>query len=73
MQDRRFESISACLRFLSLGTGKCGENDAVTCDFQQYGILTSVDSHQPVHHSFKLRSSKLCLVSSLTLIKYSSD
>ena len=43
------------------------------CDFQQCGILTSVDSDEPVQPSFKLRNSKWCLVSSLTLIEYSSD
>ena len=42
-------------------------------DFQQCGILTRVDSDEPVQPSFKLRNSKLCSVSSLTLIKYSSD
>ena len=31
---------------------------AVTCDFQQCGILTSVDSDEPVQPPFKLRSSK---------------
>ena len=32
---------------------------AVTCDFQQCGILTSVDSDEPVQPSFKLRNSKM--------------
>ena len=31
---------------------------AVTCDFQQFGILTSVDSHEPVQPPFKSRNSK---------------
>ena len=31
---------------------------AVTCDFHQCGILTSVDIDKPVHHHFKLRNSK---------------
>ena len=31
---------------------------AVTCDFHQCGILTSVDSDEPVWHPFKLRNSK---------------
>ena len=31
---------------------------AVTCDFQQCGILTSVDSDEPVQPPFKLRNSK---------------
>ena len=31
---------------------------AVTCDFQQCGILTSVDSDEPLQPPFKLRNSK---------------
>ena len=46
---------------------------AVTCDFQQCGILTCVDSEEPVWPRFKLKASKWCSVSSLTLIDYSSD
>ena len=46
---------------------------AVTRDFQQCGILTSVDSDQPVQSPFKLRDLKWCLVSSLTVIEYLSD
>ena len=46
---------------------------AVACDFQQCGILTSVDSDEHVQPPFKLRTSKRCLVSSLKLIEYSSD
>ena len=51
------------------------ENDkwAVTCDFQQSGILTSVDSDEPLQPAFKLRNLKWCSVSSLTLIGYSRD
>ena len=45
---------------------------AATCDFQQYGILISVDSDEPVQPLFKLRNSKWCPVSSLTVIKYLS-
>ena len=48
-------------------------NWAVTCDFQQCGILTSIDSDEPVQPPLKPRNSKWCSVSSLTLIKYSSD
>ena len=33
---------------------------AVTCDFQQYDTLTSVDSDEPVQPAFKLRISKCC-------------
>ena len=46
---------------------------AATCDFRQCGILTGVDSYEPVQPPFKLRNSKWCSVSSITLIKYSSD
>ena len=46
---------------------------ASTCDFQQCGISTSVDSDEPVQPPFKLRNSKWYSVSSLTLIEYSSD
>ena len=45
----------------------------VTCDFQQCGILTSVDTDEPVQPPFKLRNSKWCLVSSLRVIEFSSD
>ena len=31
---------------------------AVTCDFQQCGILTNEDSNEPVQPCFKLRNSK---------------
>ena len=46
---------------------------AVTCDFQKCGILTSVDSDEPVLPLGKLRNSKWCLIRSLTFIEYSSD
>ena len=42
-------------------------------DFQQCGILTSVDSYKHVLPPFKLRNSKWCSVSRLTVKKYSSD
>ena len=45
----------------------------MTCDFQQCGILTCVDSDVPVQPTFKLRNSKWCSGSSLTVLKYSSD
>ena len=32
---------------------------AMTCDFQQCGILTSVDLDEPVQPPFKLRNSKI--------------
>ena len=37
---------------------------AVACDFQQCGILTCVNSDEPVQPPFKLRQSKCCLGSS---------
>ena len=47
---------------------------AVTCDFQQCGSLTCVDSDaEPVQIPFKLRNSKWCSVSSLRVIDYSSE
>ena len=46
---------------------------AATCYFQQCCILTSVDSEVPVQPPFKLRTSKWCSVSSLSLIESSSD
>ena len=46
---------------------------AVTCDFQQCGILTSVDSGKYVQPPFKLRNSKCCSAGSWTFIEYSSD
>ena len=42
-------------------------------DFQQYAILTSVDSDEPVQPHFKRRYSKCCSASSLTVIEYLSD
>ena len=41
--------------------------------FQQCGILTSVDSDEPVQPPFKLRNSKLCSVSSLIVKEYLSN
>ena len=40
----------------------------MTCYFQQCGILSSVDSDEPVEPPVKLRNSKWCSVSSLTVI-----
>ena len=44
-----------------------------THDFQQCGILTNVDSDEPVQPPVKHRNCKWCSVSSLTVIEYSSD
>ena len=46
---------------------------ATTCDFQQCGILSSVDSDEYVQPPFEFRNSKCCSVSSLTVIVFSSD
>ena len=46
---------------------------AMTCDFQQCGILTSVDSDEPVQHPFKLGTSEWCSASSFTVIEYLND
>ena len=46
---------------------------ATTHDFQQCGILTSIDSDELVQPPFMLRNSKWCSVGSLSLIDYSSD
>ena len=46
---------------------------ASACDFQQFDILTSVDSDEPVQPPFKLRNSKWRSVSSFTIIEYSRD
>ena len=46
---------------------------AAAYDFQQFGILTNVDSDEPVQPPGKLRKSTWCSVSSLTLVEYSND
>ena len=38
--------------------GTIQNNSAVTCDYQQCGILTSVDSDEPVQPPLKLNKSK---------------
>ena len=43
---------------------------AETCDFQQCGILKSVDSDEPVQPPIVLRNSKSCSVSSLTVVEF---
>ena len=44
-EDRSFEWVVTC---------QIDKIWAVTCDFQQYGILTSVDSDESVQAPFKL-------------------
>ena len=46
---------------------------AAAWDFQQFDILTGIDSDEPLQPPFKLRNSKWCSVSSLIIIEYSSD
>ena len=47
----------------------CHDNWAATRDFQQCGILTSVDSDEPLQPPMKFRNSKWCSVSSITVIE----
>ena len=47
--------------------------EPLTCHFQQYGILTSVDSHKPVQPLVKLRNCIVCSASSFTVIEYPSN
>ena len=49
---------------LQLAKGK----QAAAWDFQQFDILTSVDSGEHLQPHFKLRNSEWCSVSSLTII-----
>ena len=58
---------------LALPEGPWGSLGVKSYQNQQFDILTSVDSDEPVQSPFKLRNSKWCSVSSLTLIEYSSD
>ena len=46
---------------------------AAAWDFQQFDIWTSVGSDEHLQPPFKLRNSKWCSVSSLTIIDYSSN
>ena len=61
---KKHSSASVCILDLHL---------SCTRDFQQCGILTSVDSDEPVQPPFMLRDSKWCSVNSVTIIEYSSD
>ena len=49
-----------------------GQNESRR-DFQQCGILTSVDTDDPMQPPFKLRNTKWYSASSLTLIENSCD
>ena len=48
-------------------------NWAATCDFEQCGTLTSVDSGEPLQPPCKIRNIKSCSICSFTLIEYSND
>ena len=61
------------LHFFFLDPEEKNQIWAATWYFQQCGILTLIDSNEPVQLPFKLRNSSWCSVSSLTLIEYSSD
>ena len=47
--------------------------EPLTFHFQQYGILTSVDSHNPVQPPVKPRNYIVCSVSSFAVIEYPSN
>ena len=73
-QFPRIPTLLSCSSLVHAHWYMCSFNNwAVTCDFQQCGIFTSVDSDEAVQPPFKLRNSKLCSFSSLILIEYSSD
>ena len=50
-----------------------GSGSYTTCEPQQCGILTRIDSDEHVQSPIKLRNSSCCSVSSLTVIEHSSD
>ena len=77
---RKYWQFSVVLFFFSkkkfyfltqIGLSSFKEIWAETCNFQQCGIFTSVDWDEPVQPPFKLRNSKWCSVSSLTLLCWS--
>ena len=72
-EGRRCEHLNNVLSKYIVCVLECMHNWAVTCHFQQCGILTSGDSYEPVQPPVKLRNSKCCSVSSLGVIEYSSD
>ena len=73
LQRSHWLSFSTAMRTLLLEEKQRNNRWASACDFQQCGILISVDSGEPVQPPVKLRNSKWCSVSSLTIIEYSSD
>ena len=73
-EDRKYRiDIASLVNGTFLVSTQSGSIEPVACDFQQFDILTSVDSDEPLQPHLKLRTSKRCSVSSLTLIDYSSD
>ena len=63
----------ACFQFLICLINSSIKIWAATCDFQQCGILTCVESDEHVQPPFKLRNSKWCSASSSIFIEFSSD
>ena len=59
-------SFHSMLRFIALYLSR-------GMRFPTFDILTSVGSDEPLQPLFKLRNSKWCSVSTLTIIEYSSD
>ena len=69
---KNFKRLKSPQKFVSISI-HCKVIWAVTCYYQQCGILTCVDSDEPVQSPLRRRNSKWCPVSSLTVIEYSSD
>ena len=69
LQTASWFASCTCNRLQTANWFASYDNWAVTCDFQLCGILTYVDSASAA--PFKLRNSKWCSVSSLTIIEYS--
>ena len=58
-QPQNPENSHPCIGYLkTLAINLQTTNEPATCDFQQCGILTSVDSAEPVQPPFKLRNFK---------------
>ena len=58
LNERRYSHRKLILSFKSSPSWHGKTILAATCDFQQCGVLTSVDSDEPVQPPFKLRKSK---------------
>ena len=73
MKNSQIIKVSKNVFYLNRIIAQCFMKWAGAWDFQQFDILTSVDSEEPLQPPFKLRNSKWCSISSLTIIEYSSD